>query len=204
MLLSRCATARVTRSLLWNHPTKDCSGFSRPQRQWLSLGARHKSPYRRKQLEERARESANGGSSSSDVVFQVDKRKFIGLGPLVLVGIGFGLYGLVFANQYLANRSRDDINQQYEELYAEFGDPDQLGDKYKDTTPLFPCLVRLRSRVFSELGPVRVGEVVDVLAEGVGKNESLNICRTRPRNPDENPTICLFPMGCLQRIDPQE
>ena len=47
------------------------------------------------------------------------------------------------------------------------------------------------------------GVSVDILEEGVGKNQSLNIIRTRPRNPLEAPTICLYPMACLQRIELQ-
>jgi hypothetical protein len=128
------------------------------------------------------------------------------VGANTVLFFGMSIWLLLFVDQYFQRREKECIAKAQEQIYREFGDLDQLAATYKNHPALFSCVVRLRSREMDELFPVRVGDVVDVLVEGVGRDENLNICRSRPKSAEEPPIVSLYPIGCLQRIqsEPQE
>ena len=126
------------------------------------------------------------------------------VGANAVLFFGMSMWLLLFVDKYFQNRERECIHKAHEQLYADFGDLDKMGDAYQDHPSLFTCMVRLRSRELKDLFPVEIGDVVDVLVEGVGRDGTLNICRTRPQNPQEKPKVSLYPMGCLQRVNLEE
>jgi len=71
---------------------------------------------------------------------------------------------------------------------------------------LFYCVIRTNSGLTHCLSGVRLGDVVDVLEEGVGPNQDYNLCRLRARGDDNDgpfsrDTYGWFPIRWLQKLD---
>lgn len=159
------------------------------------------SPTRKKILEQHAARKVPKKMTENQ---QPNKTKLLAVGGNTVLFFGMSMWLLLFVDRYFQNRERECIAKAQEELYREFGDFDELAAKYKDHPAQFSCVVRLKSRELYDLFPVRVGDVVDVLVEGVGHDRNLNICRSRPRNPEEAPIVSFYPIGCLQRLKTEQ
>jgi len=79
-------------------------------------------------------------------------------------------------------------------------------DDREESPMLFRCLVRRTLRNFDGtkcLTNVKVGDVVEVLEEGVGPGNAYNLCRIRSENEsgkDEKVSVGWFPMTCLEKL----
>ena len=70
-------------------------------------------------------------------------------------------------------------------------------------TPLFYCVIRRAYKQMSGsygLQGVRVGDVVEVLEEGVGPDKLYNLCRIKKGDADEQ--IGWFPISFMEKIEP--
>jgi len=174
------------------------SGLHRPS------PLRQKKLSRQRELSKPTNQANNSNNSSSefqDAAKKNAKSKLMLVGANAVLFFGMSIWLLLFVDKYFQNSERECIQSAQEQLYADFGDLDLVTEQYSDTPVQFTCMVRLRSRELRELFPVEIGDLVDVLAEGVGRDGNLNICRTRPRNTDETPVVGIYPMGCLQRVN---
>ena len=160
------------------------------------------SPFRQQKLAQQR--TSNTTRSSPQAVEEAKKsanNKIMLVGANAVLFFGMSIWLLLFVDKYFQNRERECIQKAHEQLAADFEDMEQWDTKYKDRQALFACMVRLKSRELKDLFPVEIGDVVDVLVEGVGRDGTLNICRSRPQNPHQKAVISLYPMGCLQRVD---
>lgn len=145
--------------------------------------------------------SANDNPAALAEAKKEANKKVMLLGANSVLFFGMAMWLLVFVDRYFQNREREIIQKTLEQLTSDFEDMDEWDTKYQDHPALCACLVRFKSRELREIFPVEVGEVVDVLVEGVGRDGTLNICRSRPQNPNQKAVVSLYPMGCLQRIN---
>ena len=118
---------------------------------------------------------------------------------LLLFG-GVVIYSLIYVNHYFQRRQRERMQQELEAMYADFGDLDQLSEKHKNDPGQFLCVVRLRYPGLKDIVPIEVGDVVEVVREGVGKDGNFNMVRIRPNGSSDKFVVCPYPMGCLQRL----
>lgn len=120
-------------------------------------------------------------------------------GNILLFG-GVVIYSLIYINHYFQQRQRDQMQLELETMYNEFGDLDDLKEKHKDSPGLFYCVVRMRYPGLKDVVPIEVGDVVEVVQEGMGEGGNFNIIRTRPKGLKDSYMVCPYPMGCLQRL----
>jgi len=159
------------------------------------------SPTRKQFLEKQAsRKITLSDKTKNSRSSTANNSKFILVGANTVLFFGMSVWLLLLVDRYFRNRERECMQKAHEQLHADFGDLDEFAEKFKDHRSLGRCMVRMKSRELKQLFPVQVGEVVDVLVEGVGTEKSLNVCRTRPKNSKEQPMVGLYPMGCLQRV----
>lgn len=169
------------------------------QQQQRSFASSRPSPLRKQKLAKPGTQSA----SKAEEVQKNAKSKLMLVGANAVLFFGMSMWLLLFVDKYFQNRERECVLKAQAQVYDDFGDLDELAKKYQNHPALFTCMVRLQSRELKDLFPVEIGDVVDVLVEGVGRDGSLNICRSRPQNPLES-AVGLFPMGCLQRVNLEE
>ena len=80
--------------------------------------------------------------------------------------------------------------------------------KWREQPALFHCIVR---RAYKNMGGsyglqnVHVGDVVEVLEEGVGPNKHYNLCRIRKKNLDDDDDseeqIGWFPISYMEKLE---
>ena len=158
------------------------------------------SPFRQQMLAKQ-RKANNRSSAAADEAQKSAKNKTMLVSVNSVLYFGMAMYLMLFVDRYFQNREREIIQRVQEQLASEFTDMEEWDTKYQDHPVLCTCLVRLKSRELKDLFPVEIGDVVDVLVEGVGRDGTLNICRSRPQNPQQKPVTSLYPMGCLQRVN---
>ena len=93
--------------------------------------------------------------------------------------------------------------QEQRKLSGNDNDDDDSWLALLDAKPiLFHCVIRTNSGLTHCLSGVRLGDVVDILEEGVGPNQDYNLCRLHARDdePLSRDTYGWFPIRWLQKL----
>lgn len=194
------ATSMGQPQLTTNQTSKICTSLLRTDQTQQRYFSSRPSPFRQQKLAKQRPASSRTSPQAVEEAKKSANSKIMLVGANAVLFFGMSMWLLLFVDKYFQNRERECIQQAHEQLAADFADMEQWDTKYKDHQALFTCMVRVKSRELKDLFPVEIGEVVDVLVEGVGRDGTLNICRTRPQNPHQKAVISLYPMGCLQRV----
>jgi hypothetical protein len=121
--------------------------------------------------------------------------------PLAIVPMMFIMYGV--SEHFLTDRQlrlNEELRQQFEAEHGE-GIRDEGSRQF-----LFYCVIRRTRGLTHSLSNIQVGDVVEVLEEGVGPNNEYNLCRfpAPPGQPHVLDTVGWFPIRWLQKLEDYE
>jgi len=121
--------------------------------------------------------------------------------PIALVPVIFILWGVsehLWTNRQLV--LNEELRQQFEEEHSQNRKELEISSQI-----LFHCVIR-RTRGFTHcLSNIQVGDVVEILQEGVGPDQEYNLCRLpAPPNEHVRDTVGWFPIRWLQKLDDYE
>jgi hypothetical protein len=122
--------------------------------------------------------------------------------PIAIIPVMFIMYGV--SEHYSTNRQlrlNEELRQQFE---AEHGN---TGIQTEGSRPfLFYCVIRKTKGMTHSMSNIQVGDVVEVLEEGVGPNNEYNLCRfPAPQDqPHALDTVGWFPIRWLQKLEDYE
>lgn len=146
------------------------------------------------------RQKSSGRSHRKSPVSEADiPQKSFGasMAPVVMLPVMFLMYGI--SENYFQNRQlrlNEELRQQMEKEYDK---------KELEFEPiLFHCVIRRTRDVTHCLSNIKVGDVVQVLYEGVGPNQEYNLCRFPADEPHAMDTIGWFPTRWLQKLEDYE
>lgn len=100
-------------------------------------------------------------------------------------------------------RSKEDI----ESLFSDCGEDEPPTNVLFTKPTLFHCVVRKTSGLTHCLSGVRLGDVVEILEEGVGPDKAYNLCRLPAKDNEASlsrDTYGWFPIRWLQKLEHYE
>lgn len=122
--------------------------------------------------------------------------------PVAVTPIMFLLWGI---SEYLLTNRQLGLNEELRQSFEkEYADHREALDTALPT--LFYCVIR-RTKGFTHcLSNIQVGDVVEVLEEGVGPNAEYNLCRLPAalNQPHARDTVGWFPIRWLQKLGDYE
>ncbi len=117
--------------------------------------------------------------------------------PVLILPSMFLTYGI--SEHYFQNRQlhlNEVLRQQMEQ---------ECDRKVLESKPiLFYCVIRRTRGMTHCLSNIKVGDVVQVLEEGVGPNQDYNLCRFPADKPHAMDTIGWYPIRWLQKLEAYE
>jgi hypothetical protein len=118
--------------------------------------------------------------------------------------VAWGASKWIFGNQQLSKNEQ--LRQEFLSTLPDNdatnnGDTDDTDD---DGVILFHCVVRRTTGFTQGLSGVQVGDVVEVLQEGVGPEGLYNLCRLPAKHSMGTDTLGWFPTRWLQKLDDYE
>ena len=120
--------------------------------------------------------------------------------PMAIVPVMFIMYGI--SEHFLTNRQlrlNEELRQQFA---AEHQDIRNEGAR----PFLFYCVIRRTRGLTHSISNIQVGDVVEVLEEGVGPNKEYNLCRFPAPidQPHALDSVGWFPIRWLQKLEDYE
>ena len=148
----------------------------------------------------RPSDNTSTGPMSATTLEEAPKSLSAAMLPMAIVPVMFIMYGI--SEHFLTNRQlrlNEELRQQFA---AEHQDIQNEGAR----PFLFYCVIRRTRGLTHSISNIQVGDVVEVLEEGVGPNNEYNLCRfPAPLDqPHAMDSVGWFPIRWLQKLEDYE